>query len=59
MASTGAGNGIDGVIAQLDAYFGTGCPVQLPDGVREFLVRFGPWSASPQIRSMMSAEVTP
>lgn len=43
MAATGAGSGIDGVIAQLDAYFGTGCPVQLPDGVREFFVRFGPW----------------
>lgn len=43
MTSTGAGSWIDRSIAQLDAYFGTGCSVQLPDGVRELLVRFGPW----------------
>lgn len=43
MTAPGASSGLDGIIAQLDPYFGTDCPVQLPDGVREFLVKVGPW----------------
>ncbi len=43
MASSAPGGGIDGIISQLDQFFGAGCPLQLPDGVREFLVKFGPW----------------
>ena len=43
MASSAPGGGIDGIISQLDQFFGAGCPLQLPDGIREFLVKFGPW----------------
>ena len=43
MTATDTGSSLDGLIAKLDPFFGAGCPVQLPDGVREFLVKFGPW----------------
>lgn len=42
-APTQQASGIDGLIATLDEYLVKKAPFQLPEGAKEFLVRFGPW----------------
>ena len=38
-----AENGVDSLIGTLDEYLVRRAPFALPEGVKEFLVRFGPW----------------
>ena len=42
MADQPAG-GVQGLIAMLDEYLVKKAPFQIPDGGKEFIVRFGPW----------------